>query len=104
MSLSEKLILVRDLPSTIVTAIDAIQEAQGYERVAARTISEDFSPILHEPEGPLAFVLSPPHGDWVACFSSLAPDGEAEVARALAAGLEQPVLYAIFGGESGVNV
>jgi hypothetical protein len=49
-------------------------------------------------------VLSPPHGDWVACFSSLAPDGEAEVARALAAGLEQPVLYAIFGGESGVNV
>ena len=104
MSRSEKLILIRDLHSAIVSALDDIFAAQGFERVALETISEDFSPLLHEAGEPLAFVLSPPRDEWVACWTSLDPDAEAEIARALAAGLEQPVVYVLFGGEQRANV
>ena len=104
MSRSEKLILVKDLPGAIVSALDTIFEAQGFERVALQTISEDFSPLLEEVGGPIAVVLSPPHNDWIACWTSLDPDAEAQLAAAVAAGLEQPVIYAIFGGDSGINV
>src|SRR5919202_3707058 len=100
MSRSEKLILVKDLPGAIVSALDAIFEAQGFERVAVRTISEDFSPLLQEEGGPIAVVLAPPRNDWIACWTSLDPDAEAQLAAAVAAGLEQPVIYAIFGGDS----
>lgn len=104
MSRSEKLILVRELPSTIVTALDAVLEAQGYQRVAAKAISEDFTPLLHEPEGPLAFVLSPVRDEWVACFSSLEADAEADLSAALARGLGQPLIYALFDADRGLVV
>ena len=93
---SEKLILVRDTPATIVAALDALLAGDGYERVATRSIREDFSPLLHEEDGPLVFVLSPPRDEWVACFTSLALADEWELVEALAAGLEQPVVYALF--------
>ena len=96
---SEKLILVKDQPEAVVEVLDAILEAQGYERMAARTISEDFSPLLHEEGGPLAFVVSPPRNDWIACFTSLSLQAEWELAEALAHGLEQPVLYTLFDAE-----
>ena len=104
MSRSEKLILIKDLHGAIVDALDGIFAAQGFERAALQTISEDFSPLLHEGGEPLAFVLSPPRDEWVACWTSLDPDAEAEIARALASALEQPVVYALFGGEQGANV
>ena len=99
---SEKLILIKDEPAAVVEVLDAILEAQGYERMAAQTISEDFSPLLHEEGGPLAFVLSPPRNEWVACFTSLAFQAEWELAEALARGLEQPVVYALFDAERDV--
>ncbi len=102
MSRSEKLILVRELPSTIVNALDAVLDAQGYDRIALQAISEDFTPLLHEPEGPLAFVLSPVRDEWVACFSSLDADAEADLAAALARGIAQPVIYALFDAQRGV--
>jgi len=101
MSRSEKLILVRDLPQSIVAALDQILAAQGYVRVAAESISEDFSPLLQEEGGPLAFVLSEPRGDWVACFSSLDPEAESRLAEHLSAGLDQPVIYALLDGLAG---
>lgn len=103
MSRSEKLILVQDLPEAIVDALDALLETQGYERVASRSISEDFTPLLNEAGGPLAFVLSLPRGEWVACWTSLDPDPESELAAAVAAALERPVVYLVLGGASGVN-
>ncbi len=104
MSRSDKVILIKDLPGAIVGALDGILAMQGFERVAVQTISEDFSPLLGEEGGPLAFVLSPPQNEWVACWTSLSPDDEAELAAAIAGGLEQPVVYTIFGGERGLNV
>ncbi len=101
MSRSEKLILVRDLPQSIVAALDQILASQGLARVAAESISEDFSPLLHEEGGPLAFVLSAPRGDWVACFSSLDPEAESRLAEHLSAGLDQPVIYALLDGVAG---
>jgi len=102
MSRSEKLILVRDVPSSIISVLDAVLGSQGLDRVAVESISEDFSPLLQEEGGPVAFVLSPPRGDWVACFSSLPPDAESDLAEALARGLEQPVVYALLDGVAGI--
>ena len=102
MSRSEKLILVKDHPSAVVNALDVILQAQGYERTATQTIQEDFSPLLAEEGGPVAFVLSLPHDEWIVCFTSLAPDAEWQLAEALGRGLEQPVLYALFAAESNV--
>lgn len=104
MSRSEKLILVHDVPGAIVQALDAILVEQGYARTAAQTISEDFSPILNETGGPLAFILSSPHDDWVACFTSLAPEPEAELASNISRALEQPVVYALFAPEQDLYV
>lgn len=104
MSRSEKLILVRDVPGAIVQALDAILVGQGYARMAAQTISEDFSPILNEPGGPLVFVLSAPHDDWVACFTSLSPEAEAELSGDLSRALQQPVVYALFAPEQDLYV
>jgi hypothetical protein len=101
---SEKLILVRDLPASIVNALDSIMQDQAFERVALRAITEDFSPLLSEPGGPVVFVLSPPRDEWVACFSSLSPDAESEIAVQLAAALEQPVIYVLLDGDSGRNL
>lgn len=102
MSRSEKLILVRDVPSSVVDALDAILQAWGFERVAVETISEDFSPLLAEQGGPVAFVLSPPRDEWLACFTSLSVEAEATVAEAVARALEQPVAHVLFDGSAGV--
>ena len=104
MSRSEKLILVRELPSTIINVLDDVLAAQGYERVVVQAISEDFTPLLNEPEGPLAFVLYPVRDEWVACFSSLGADAEADVAAALARGVAQPLIYAVFDADHGIAV
>ena len=84
MSRSEKLILIKAEPDILVEALDAIMQARGYERLAIQTISEDFSPILYEEGGPLAFVLSPPRNEWTSCFTSLFVEDEWELAESLA--------------------
>jgi hypothetical protein len=63
--------------------------------VGLREIEEDFTPLLNEFGGPIVFVLSQPQNDWTACFSSLPPDDEWQLAEALAIGLEQPTAYAL---------
>ena len=102
MSRSEKLILLQADPADCVAALDVILGARNYRRAATRTLSEDFSPLLHEAGEPAAFVFSPPVGDWIACFTSLAFAVEWEVAEELAVALEQPLVHAIFDGEYGV--
>ena len=104
MSRSEKLILVKDEPSTLVAALDATLANQGYVRSATQTIREDFTPLLSEEGEPLAFVISEPHNEWVACWTSLAPEVEWDLAEAVAHQLERPLIYAIFAGESAVYV
>lgn len=99
MSRSEKLLLVRELPSTIVSTLDVILQDQGYMRLGIEALHEDFSPLLVEEGGPIVFVLSAPQAEWVACFSSLAPDAEWEIAETLASAIECPVVYTIFAPE-----
>ncbi len=65
-------------------------------RIATREIAEDFTPLLTEQGGPTVVVLSQTKDDWTACFSSLMPDTEWQLAEAVAVGLEQPTVYAIF--------
>jgi hypothetical protein len=96
---SEKLMLIRETPPAIVEVLDSILGVQGYARAATRALTEDFTPLLHEQGEPLAFVLSSPRDEWVACFSSLAPTAEWELAEALAAGLEQPLVYVLLQPE-----
>lgn len=102
MKRSEKLIFIRVAPGSIVGALDEILQSQGYERAAVRAISEDFTPLLAEAGGPLAFVLSPPRDEWVACYSSLAFAAEWELAEGLAAALDRPLIYALFDAERNV--
>ncbi len=96
MQRNEKLILIRDIPAAIVDALDGMMAVQGLLRVALREIQEDFTPLLNEAGGPIVFVLSQPQNDWTACFSSLTPDDEWQLVEALAVGLEQPTVYALF--------
>jgi hypothetical protein len=92
---NEKVILIRDIPEALIDALDGVMAAQGMPRVGLREIEEDFTPLLNEAGGPIVFVLSQPHNDWTACFSSLPPDDEWQLAEALAIGLEQPTVYAL---------
>jgi hypothetical protein len=96
---SEKLMLIRETPPAIVEVLDSILSVQGYARAATRALTEDFTPLLHEQGEPLAFVLSSPRDEWVACFSSLAPVAEWDLAEALAAALEQPLIYVLMQPE-----
>ncbi|HEY0738361.1 MAG TPA: hypothetical protein VGD69_25810 [Herpetosiphonaceae bacterium] len=102
MQRNEKLILIREIPAAIIDALDGVMEAQGLMRVGLREIEEDWTPLLNEAGGPIAFVLSQPQNDWTACFSSLAPDDEWQLAEALAIGLEQPTVYALCNDDTGV--
>jgi hypothetical protein len=99
---NEKLILIRELPAAIIDALDGVMESQGLVRVGLREIEEDWTPLLNEVGGPIAFVLSQPQNDWTACFSSLAPDDEWQLAEALAIGLEQPTVYALCNDDTNV--
>jgi hypothetical protein len=92
---NEKELFIRDLPAAIIDVLDGIMAAHGLMRVALREIEEDFTPLLNEAGGPVVFVLSQPQNDWTACFSSLPPDDEWQLAEALAVGLEQPTAYAL---------
>ncbi len=92
----EKLMLIRDVPPAIIDALDGVLAAQGLQRVAMRELREDWTPLLSEPGGPVVFVLSQPQNDWTACFSSLDAEVEWAITEALAVGLEQPVIYALF--------
>ncbi|PLS82078.1 MAG: hypothetical protein CYG59_05060 [Chloroflexi bacterium] len=92
----EKLMLIRDVPAAIIATLDAIMVTQGLMRLATRELAEDFTPLLTEEGGPTAFVLSEPKGDWTACFSSLTADDEWQLVEAIAVGLEQPTMYAVF--------
>jgi hypothetical protein len=100
---NEKLILIRDVPAAVVDALDAVMAAQGLMRIAVRELQEDFTPLLTEAGGPIVFVLSQPQNDWTACFSSLAPDDEWQLTEALAVGLEQPTVYALFNDVASVH-
>ncbi len=102
MQRNEKLILIHDVPAAIVDALDGMMATQGLMRVAMHEIQEDFTPLLTETGGPIVFVLSQPHNDWTACFSSLAPDDEWQLTEALAVGLEQPTVYALFNDDTSV--
>ncbi len=96
MQRNEKLLLIRDVPAAIIDALDGIMAAQGLLRIATREIAEDFTPLLTEQGGPTVVVLSQAKDDWTACFSSLTPDVEWQLAEALAVGLDQPTAYAVF--------
>jgi hypothetical protein len=98
---NEKLILIRDVPPAIIDALDGVMAAQGMQRVAMRELREDWTPLLAEPGEPVVFVLSQPQNDWTACFSSLDPDAEWAITEALALGLEQPAIYALFSDDTG---
>ncbi len=95
MQRNEKLLLIRDLPAAIIDVLDGIMAAHGLLRVALREIEEDFTPLLNEAGGPVVFVLSQPQNEWTACFSSLPPDDEWQLAEAIAVALEQPIVYAL---------
>jgi hypothetical protein len=101
MERNEKLIIIRDVPAAIVDALDGVMATQGLLRIAMREIEEDWTPLLAETGGPIAFVLSQPHNEWTACFSSLDPDDEWMLSEALAAGLEQPTVYALLSDATG---
>lgn len=98
MSRSEKLIVVRAEPADCIAALDEILATRKYRRVATRTISEDFSPLLHDSGDPLAFVFSTRVEEWSACFTSLAFAAEWELAEELAAAIQQPLVHAVFDG------
>ena len=89
MSRSDKLFLVHDTPEATVEALDAIMASIGRRRVALRELDELADPVrrVHE------VVLSPSHNDWIACFTSLTPDQDWDLAEALAVGTEQPVAF-----------
>lgn len=96
MQRNEKVLFIRDVPAAIIDALDGIMATQGLLRIATREIAEDFTPLLTESGGPTVVVLSQTKDDWTACFSSLEPDVEWQLAEALALGLEQPTVYAVF--------
>lgn len=100
MQRNEKLTLIRDLPATIIAALDGVLAAQGLRRVATRELEEDWTPLLNEPGGPLVFVLSQPRDDWTACFSSLMADDEWQLAETLAIELEQPTAYVVISEDT----
>lgn len=93
MNRSDKLLLIHDSPEAAVEALDAIMASVGRQRVAIREFDEDFTPLLADPGEPQVVVLSPAHNDWTACFTSLTPDQDWELAEALALGSEQPVAF-----------
>lgn len=101
MERNEKLIIIRDVPAAIVDALDGVMATQGLMRIAMREIEEDWTPLLAEAGGPMAFVLSQPHSEWTACFSSLSADDEWMLSEALAQGLEQPTVYAVLSDATG---
>jgi hypothetical protein len=95
MQRTEKLIVVRDLPAAVAEAIDGIMATQGMTQIAAREIEEDFTPLINDPAGPVVIILSEPHDDWTACYTSLSPDDEWALSEALALALEQPTVFAL---------
>lgn len=100
MSRDEKLILIRDVPAAIIDALDGVMATQGLRRVVTRELREDWSPLLAESGGPTMLVLSQPRDDWTACFSSLSFAAEWELSEAIAAGLEQPTVYALISDDT----
>lgn len=100
MQRNEKIVLIREVPSAIIEALDGVMDAQGLMRLATREIAEDFTPLLADPDGPVAVVLSLPNNDWTACWTSLAPDDEWMLAEAIAVGLSQPTVYAVLSDDT----
>ncbi len=95
MTRSDKLLLIHDTPEAIVQALDAIMLSLGRRRVALRELDEDFTPLLADPGEPQVVVLSPAHDEWTACFTSLSPDQDWDLAEALGVGTEQPVAFVL---------
>jgi hypothetical protein len=95
MTRSDKLLLIHDTSEAIVQALDAIMLSLGRRRVALRELDEDFTPLLADPGEPQVVVLSPAHDDWTACFTSLSPDQDWDLAEALGVGTEQPVAFVL---------
>ena len=89
--------LIHEQPEAIVSALDTVLGAQGYQRLAAETIHEDFSPLLANRADRWRSVIAPARR-CTACFTSLALDPEWDLADTRA-GLEVPVVYALFDGE-----
>lgn len=104
MNRNEKLVLIRDVPAAIIEALDGVMATQSLLRIVTREMEEDWSPLLSEAGGPTVFVLSQPSNDWTACFSSLAPTDEWQLAEALALSLEQPTIYALLSDDTNTYV
>lgn len=102
MSRNESVILIKAMPGAVTAVLDEMLASQGLVRAATRAIRADFTPLLNEPGEPLAFVLSEPQAEWLACWTSLGLDAEWDVAERLARGLQQPVLCAIFAANRGM--
>ncbi|WP_026369572.1 hypothetical protein [Kallotenue papyrolyticum] len=91
----EHLLIIRDTPAAILDALDGLLGAQGWRCLGIREVREDWTPLLVGQPGVIVFVLSRPRQEWTACFSSLAPAAEWELAEALAGLLEQPLVYTV---------
>lgn len=95
MTRSDKLVLIHESPEAAVEALDAIMVGFGRRRVALRELDEDFTPLLADPGEPQVVVLSPALDEWTACFTSLTPDQDWDLAEALGIGTEQPVAFVL---------
>ncbi|GAC1353574.1 MAG: hypothetical protein NVS4B8_17930 [Herpetosiphon sp.] len=99
MNRNEHMLVVKAGLAAVTGALDTILAPHGFQRTTTRRIREDFTPLLNEPNGPIAFVLSDPEQEWTACWSTLTPTSEWRLAETLARRLEQPVFYALFAAE-----
>jgi hypothetical protein len=91
MNLNELLLLIRETPATVAIALDELMASRGYVAVAARDLHQDFTPLLVTDDGGVAFVLSQPREDWIACFTSLDATDLWEIVEDLARAISQPL-------------
>ena len=102
MDMNELLLLIRETPATVAMALDELMTSQGYVAVAARDLRQDFTPLLVTDDGGVAFVLSQPREDWIACFTSLDASDLWAVAEDLARALAQPLFLVLLAPAQGI--
>ncbi len=98
MSRNESLIMVQASPATVVAALDTLLATEGLARTTMHTITVDWLPLITDPAGPLAVVLSAPVDEWVGCWTSLDLDSEWVLAESLALALDLPVGCVVASG------
>jgi hypothetical protein len=102
MNLNELLLLIHETPATVAVALDELMAAHGYVAVAARDLHQDFTPLLVTDDGGIAFVLSQPREDWIACFTSLDATDLWAIVEELARVLAQPILLVLIAADQDI--